>query len=90
MAPNIKNAGAERLTAKVAALAGETKTDAVQVAQGERKQQPRATGIRESKQVRVDRLLRERIWPQIPKNVFGRRITKREEDRILGYGPGGV
>jgi antitoxin VapB len=90
MALNIKNPEVERLAAEVASLTGETETEAVRVALVERKQQLRAAGTQESKQARVERLLRERIWPQIPKDVLGRRMTKREEERILGYGPGGV
>jgi antitoxin VapB len=90
MALNIKNPEAEQLANEVAALAGETKTEAIRIALLERKQRLKARHGQESKQVRVERLLRERIWPQVPKNVFGRGMTKREKERILGYGPDGV
>jgi hypothetical protein len=29
------------------------------------------------------------IWPNIPKEFLGRRITKKEREQILGYGKGG-
>jgi antitoxin VapB len=90
MALNIKNSEAERLASEVAALAGETKTEAIRVALLERKQRLRLCHGGESKQARVERLLRDRIWPEIPKNVLGRRIAKRQKERILGYGPHGV
>jgi len=37
----------------------------------------------------LDFLERE-IWPNIPRNLLGRRVTKQERERILGYGRGGV
>ena len=36
------------------------------------------------------RYLEREVWPSVPKGVLGRRLTRREEDRILGYGPEGV
>jgi hypothetical protein len=39
----------------------------------------------------LDFLEREReSWPNIPRQLQGRRITKRERERILGYGKDGV
>jgi hypothetical protein len=35
-------------------------------------------------------LLRSRIWPSIPKDQLGQRLTTAEEDAILGYGKDGV
>lgn len=90
MALNIKNPDAERLAAEVAALTGETKTEAIRKALLERKQRLRLGRGQDSKQARVERLLRERIWPEIPKKILGRTITKRQKERILGYGPAGV
>ena len=39
---------------------------------------------------RVLRFLETKVWPSIPKKELGRRLTRAEEDDILGYGPGGV
>jgi len=36
------------------------------------------------------RYLEREVWPAVPKKVLGRRLTRREEDRVLGYGPEGV
>ena len=37
------------------------------------------------------RLLRNRIWPSIPKELRGRHpISKEEKEAILGYGPEGL
>ena len=38
----------------------------------------------------VMRYLARKVWPAVPKEVLGRRLTRTEEDRILGYGPEGV
>lgn len=34
--------------------------------------------------------LEREIWPQIPPDLRGKGITKREREEILGYGPEGV
>jgi hypothetical protein len=39
---------------------------------------------------RLLRLLRGRIWPSIPKDQLGRRLSQAEEDAILGYGKDGL
>ena len=86
---NIKNAEVERLAAEVARLTGETKTEAIRRALDERRRRLKgaASGDRRA---RVIRFLETKVWPTIPKNQLGRRLTREEEDAILGYGPGGV
>jgi hypothetical protein len=39
---------------------------------------------------RVIRFLKKKVWRTIPKAELGRRLSRAEEDAILGYGPGGV
>jgi len=34
--------------------------------------------------------LERSVWPTLPKRERGRRLTRAEEDEILGYGRGGV
>lgn len=38
---------------------------------------------------RLRRVLEEEIWPNIPPDVLGKKITKAEREEILGYGPDG-
>lgn len=38
----------------------------------------------------VRRFLEDVVWPTIPKKFLGKRITKKEREAILGYGPHGV
>ena len=41
------------------------------------------------KRERLERFLRNRVWPEIPKGVLHRRVTKNQREKILGYGPKG-
>ena len=89
MALNIKNADVERLASEVARLTGESKTEAIRRALDERRRRLKGPSVAERRR-RVLRLLETRIWPSIPKKDLGRRISRREKEDILGYGPGGV
>jgi len=89
MALNLKNADVERLATEVARLTGESKTEAIRKALEERRRRLKAVAPAE-RRARVVRLLRDRIWPSIPKKELGRRLTQAEEDAILGYGKDGV
>ena len=90
MALNIKNAEVERLAADVAELAGESKTEAIRRSLMDRKDRLMIRRSNLSKAERLDRLLRNEIWPLIPKAVRGKKISKKEREKILGYGPHGV
>ena len=90
MALNIKNGSVEKLVEEVARLAGESKTEAVRRALEERKARLSyrvADGDRAS---RLRRFLEYEVWPTIPAGEIGRRISREDEERILGYGRVGV
>ena len=89
MALNLKNAEVERLAADVARLTGESKTEAIRRALEERRQRLTGRSL-EQKRARVLRLLETKVWPTLPRGERGRRLTRAEEDDILGYGPSGV
>jgi antitoxin VapB len=89
MALNIKNAEVERLVADVARMTGESKTEAIRRALEERRRRLKGTSI-EQRRARVLRFLEQRVWPTLPAAERGRRLTRAEEDDILGYGPSGV
>jgi len=90
MALNIKNPEVERLANDVARLTRESKTEAIRRALEERQARLRVRQTVASRRSRVETLLKDRIWPEIPRRVLGHRLSKREEERILGYGPHGV
>ena len=86
---NIKNAEVERLAAEVARLTGESKTEAIRRALDERKRRLKGSTVAD-RRTRVIKFLERKVWPTIPKDQLGRRLTREEEDAILGYGPAGV
>jgi antitoxin VapB len=89
MALNIKNPEVERLATEVARLAKESKTEAIRQALADRKQRLLATGKRADKQERLFAFLSGHVWPQIPQELLEKRVTKKEREKILGYGPQG-
>ena len=90
MGLNIKNPEVERLAAEVAALAGESKTEAIRRALAERRERLRYRGARRDTYGHALEFLKREVWPRIPKAQRGRRPTPAEEAEILGYGPEGV
>ena len=89
MALNLKNADVERLASAVARLTGESKTEAIRRALEER--QHRLThASRDERRDRVLEFLKKNVWSTLPKGQLGRRLTRAEEDDILGFGPDGV
>jgi antitoxin VapB len=90
VALNIKNAEVERLVEEVARLTGESKTEAVRRALSERKQRLAHRVDPEDRESRVRRFLEREVWPLVPADQIGRRLTAEEEDAILGFGPDGA
>jgi antitoxin VapB len=91
MALNIKNPEVEKLAAEVAALAHETKTEAIRRALVDRKERLAVRRSDPGKAERLRRLLEEHIWPSIPPELRGKPpLSKQEKEAILGYGPDGV
>lgn len=90
MAMNIKNDKVERLTEELAKLTGESKTGVILRALEERRERIAVapSGKRQLAQA-LDFLERE-IWPHVPRKLLGRRVTKKERERMLGYGRSGV
>ena len=86
---NLKNAEVERLATEVARLAGETKTEAIRKALDERRSRLKGRTV-EQRRARVLSFLEKHVWPSIPPDQLGRRLTREEEDDILGFGPDGV
>ena len=89
MALNLKNAEVERLAGEVARLTGESKTEAIRRALEERRRRLKGPTTADRRS-RVVKLLRLKVWPTIPKKQLGRRLSREDEDAILGYGPEGV
>ena len=89
MALNLKNVEVERLADEVARLTGESKTEAIRRALAERHRRLTRRSPAERRK-RVIKFLETRVWASTPKDQLGRRLTRAEDDDILGYGPEGV
>lgn len=90
MALNIKNPRVESLATEVAALAGESKTEAVRKALEERLQRLIFRVVEPDRAAALRRFLELEVWPTIPEKQRHRRLSAEEEAAILGYGPEGV
>jgi antitoxin VapB len=90
VALNIKNAEVERLAAEASRLAGESKTESIRRALEERVARLRLRVVKQDREASLLSYLEREVWPRVPKRALGRRVTPREEQRILGYGKDGV
>lgn len=90
MALNIKNPEVERLAHEVAAMMGESKTEAIRRALEERKRRLSFHVTHKDRKTRLKSFLEQEIWPVIPDELMGKRLSREEEDRLLGYGREGV
>lgn len=90
MAMNIKNDKVERLAEELAHMTGESKTAAILRALEERKDRIALGPSGKRRMAQALDFLEREIWPNIPRKLLGRRVTKAERERILGYGRGGV
>ena len=90
MALSIKSPEVERLVEALAAMTGESKTEAVLRAVAERRDRLRLQGANRERGSDFLRYLAEEVWPTAPPSELGRRLSREEEDKILGYGPEGV
>jgi len=90
MALSIKSPEVERLVEALAAMTGETKTEAIRRAVEERRERLSLQHPHRERGSDFLRYLAEEVWPKAPPGQVGRRLSREEEDEILGYGPGGV
>ena len=87
---SIKNAEVERLVAELAGLEGVSKTEAIRRSLLDRRARLGGGSGRARRGERFLRYLREEVWPAVPPGELGCRLTSREQDELLGYGPEGV
>jgi len=90
MAMNIKNDRVERLAEELSNMTGETKTAAILRALEERKERLALGTSGKRRLVQVLDFLEKEVWPTVPRKLLGRPVTKKERERILGYGKDGV
>ena len=90
MALNIKNQNVESLVEQVVQMTGESKTEAVRRSLEERLQRLSLRVTADRDEGRLIAFLQDEIWAQIPPEKLGKKISKEDEERILGYGEYGV
>ena len=90
MALNIKNQDVESLVEEVVQMTGESRTEAVRRALEERRQRLALRTMAPQNEGRLVAFLEDEVWPQIPAKLRGTRLTKAEEEAILGYGATGI
>ena len=90
MALNIKNPDVEKLLDEVVQMTGESKTEAVRKALEERRQRLSLRFGTRQNEIRLLTFLQDEVWPQVPAELRGTRLTKAAEEAILGYGADGV
>lgn len=86
MALSIKSPEVERLVEALAEMTGESKTEAVLRAVAERRERLSLQRTHREHGSDFLRYLAEEVWPKAPPGQLGRRLSREEEDEILGYG----
>jgi antitoxin VapB len=90
MALHLENPEVEKLASEVADLARESETEAVRKALLERKERLLESGARPQTRMERARPLLDEFWANLRPEYRGRRLTREEEDDLLGFGPDGV
>ena len=85
MAISLRNAQLDQLLDQVTKITGEKKTEAIIQALEERLLRLKTAPVGKKTAGKLEEYLREAIWPSIPERVLGRKTTKAEEEKILGY-----
>ena len=71
-------------------MTGETKTEAIGKALAEGKNRLAFKVKRTNRKENLITFLEMEFWPLIPDDLMGKPLTRKEEDRMLGYGREGV
>jgi antitoxin VapB len=86
MTLKIENEDIEILLEEIVTITGESKTGALRKALEERRQRLAMSSFNADGRRDLLSFLQDEIWPQIPPELLGTRLTKAEEENILGYG----
>ena len=90
MALNIKNRDVEKLAETVAAMTGESKTQAIRKALEERKERLSFHVVRRDRCDELRAFMDREVWPVVPRKELGKSFSRKKREQILGYGPEGV
>lgn len=85
MALNLKNEEVESLARELSQVTGESKTEAVRKALLERKSRLAFKINTKARSERIRQLLDDEIWPAVPEGAIGKKLTREQEEEILGF-----
>ena len=80
----------EEMANELSRLTGESKSETVRRSLAERWDRLKNILSPTGRGERLRHFLENEVWSRIPKDQIGKRLSKEEEDVILGYGPEGV
>lgn len=80
MSVTIESAEVERLLAEIVGMTGESEMEALRRALAERKER-----LAPQRAARLMAFLENEVWPIIPDEQRGVRLSKAEEEELLGY-----
>ncbi|MDI7266754.1 MAG: type II toxin-antitoxin system VapB family antitoxin [Myxococcota bacterium] len=86
MASNMNSPEIEKPASEVARLAGETPHEAVRRALEERRSRLARRRPAGDRADRLRRFLEAEVYPLVPPEERGRRLSREEEDALLGFG----
>ncbi len=86
----IDNQDVERLLDGIVQATGETRTEALRKALDDRYRRLAAQVGQSERAKRLRAFLEEEVWPLIPAEQRGKRLSREEEEAILGLGDQGV
>lgn len=86
MALHKRNVELERLVEEILHLTDKTKTEAIRRSFAERSQCLAHRQVLDQPATRVRAFLEHEVWPEVPEEERGQRLTSTEEDELLGYG----
>jgi antitoxin VapB len=72
------------------AVTGESKTECIRRSLEERKARLSFQLVEHARSGRLQRLLESEIWPVVPAEQRGRRLSREEKEEILGFGREGA
>ena len=86
----IDNQDVERLLNGIVQATGETRAEALRKALADRYRRLAAQSGQSERAKRLRAFLEEEVWPLIPADQRGKRLSREEEEAILGLGEQGV
>jgi antitoxin VapB len=90
MTVHINNQDVETLLSELMQLTGESRTEAMRKALNARRQELTVHSGPARRKSRLHAFLTDELWPRIPAEQLGKRLTKQAEEEILGYGEFGA